>query len=122
MSYMNFSDCSRVKRSRFTLIELLIVIAIIAILAALLLPALSKARARARGTACLNNMKQLYMPYFQYSEENDGSLLCFWRVDGYKSNGNSTGVRWYEWLIENKRIYCQQVYSTPIITHFIYFS
>ena len=48
-----------IMKKRFTLIELLVVIAIIAILAAILLPALQAARARAQGTGCVNNLKQL---------------------------------------------------------------
>ena len=81
-------EVSNHKRMQFTLIELLVVIAIIAILAAMLLPALSAARERARASNCTNNLKQIGLAQNMYADQFNG-----WGAPGLSSGESLPGAK-----------------------------
>lgn len=84
------------KPSAFTLIELLVVIAIIAILAALLLPALARAKEKARRANCVNNLKQITLAYKQFALDHDSRYP--WQVPEADEGTQGATLRQNAWF------------------------
>ncbi len=113
-------EVKKMKRKGFTLIELLVVVAIIAILAAMLLPALSKAREKARQASCMNNLKQFSVAFNMYLSDFDEYFAPYcnqtWSIYiapylGVPSYSKMTFVN--EWAHANKIFREQKIFHCP---------
>jgi len=93
------SPVGRTSPGGFTLIELLVVIAIIAILAGLLLPALGRAKSKARNVACLSNLKQWSLAFMLYAESN-GDQVPEEGNTVIPINHNQNAEAWYNAVAE----------------------
>lgn len=96
----------------FTLIELLVVIAIIGLLAALLLPALSAAKARGQQTVCLNNLKQLVLCWTMYASDNQSQLVRNYPTDRPANGADTNGI----WAYGNLQMVRDATNSLPLRT------